>query len=562
MTIPVFTAGTELTAAELNTALTDAAALPMTQANTWSEPQTFDAPIIQTPGQGANNETPFLQFADIFADQIATGLVTTTSATLSGTLTAGVAYVLGQRVPYAGSTYTVAASSTSYLDLSNTGALTVTTSGTVTANSLRLWSVTSSATAISGVTLLSPTTAVHPEVRNTLTFSTAGTTLLTEEQSSSWIRTTAAGMTINLPVTPSSGTYYYIEGNPNGTVLVSGNGAQLLLPAGVATVSSETIPAAYGNWIFVNWIDSAWRTEVVYAPIIQTPAQFDVSNLAATTAFAQQLAGNFSGYTRSAITGSGTGTSYSIIGNITTNYTITGLTTQLGPEAWGTECQIAGSVANTITYLPISSITFYGSAILFKNDSPNPQIIAINTTANPNSFIYAPAFGLGTTNKQITLQPGQTAVIMCRGGTENDVVGGHWLAAGYTESNIKSVGSTTTAGNIVLTAAQLAAGYFVDSATQTANYTFTTDTAVNILAAVFPIIVGGAFKFRFINNDQSSSGYTATLAVGTGITLSTVLPNPAIGKGDWSDYLFTCTANGATPAFTVAPIGGTTSGLL
>jgi len=43
MTISVFTAGSVLTAAELNTALTDAGALPMTQPNTWADTLTVEA---------------------------------------------------------------------------------------------------------------------------------------------------------------------------------------------------------------------------------------------------------------------------------------------------------------------------------------------------------------------------------------------------------------------------------------------------------------------------------------------------------------------------------------
>lgn len=130
------------------------------QANTFTQPQTFDAPITQTPGQGANNSTPFAQYGDLFSDAIMSGLTTATSSTLTGTLAAGSAYVLGQRVAYAGGNYTVGASATSYLDLSNTGVLTVSTSATVTANSLRLATVTSSATAITGVVV---TADVYPD---------------------------------------------------------------------------------------------------------------------------------------------------------------------------------------------------------------------------------------------------------------------------------------------------------------------------------------------------------------------------------------------------------------
>jgi len=296
------------------------------------------------------------------------------------------------------------------------------------------------------------------------------------------------------------------------------------------------------------------------SPVAPTPPQFDVSTNLATTAFVQQACGNFSGYTQSYITGSGTGTSKSIVGNVVTNYPIVGTTTQLGPQAWGTECQITSSISGTTTYMPAGLAGFFGNSILFKNDSATPQIVAVNTSG---AFIFATELGLGTTNTQITLQPGQSAIIISRSLNENDIIGGSFLTEGYTESNKSSVGSTTTAGSLTLTAAQLAAGYLVDSATQTANYTFTTDTAANILAAVFPIIVGGSFKLRFINNDQSATGYAATLAVGTGVTLGTALPNPAIAKGDWSEYLFTCTNNiAASAAFTVTPIGGTTAGLL
>jgi len=124
------------------------------------------------------------------------------------------------------------------------------------------------------------------------------------------------------------------------------------------------------------------------------------------------------------------------------------------------------------------------------------------------------------------------------------------------------VSSTTTAGNITATAAQLAGQYLADGATQTAAFTVTTDTAVNILAAMPNAAVGTAFKWRFINNDQSSTGYAGTLAGGAGVTVGTTLPNPAVGQGNWEDYIFTFTAVGATPTITVEAVGGSSLGLL
>jgi hypothetical protein len=152
MTIPLFAAGSLLTANELNDALGAAGALPMTQPNTWAGAQTFNRTINQSPGAGANNETPFAQYGDLFHDAMLAFTAPATSSTLSSTLPAATVYVLGQRVVIPDTPFTVTASATSYLDLSNTGVLTVSTSSTVTANSLRLWSVVSSSTAITGVT--------------------------------------------------------------------------------------------------------------------------------------------------------------------------------------------------------------------------------------------------------------------------------------------------------------------------------------------------------------------------------------------------------------------------
>ena len=98
--------------------------------------------------------------------------------------------------------------------------------------------------------------------------------------------------------------------------------------------------------------------------------------------------------------------------------------------------------------------------------------------------------------------------------------------------------------------------------TLAAAFTVTTDTAANILAAMPNAAVGTSFEFRFINNDQSSTGYAGTLAGGTGVTVGTVLPNPAVPKGGYEDYVFTFTAIGSTPTLTVEAVGGNSSALL
>jgi len=270
MTIPIFTAGTELTAAELNAALTDAAALPMTQANTWSEPQTFDAPIIQTPGAGANNSSPFAQYGDMWTDAIVTTPTPAfpTSTTLSSTAPALAAYVLGQRVAYAGGSYTVGASATSYLDLSNTGVLAVSTSATVTANSLRLATVTSSATAITGVVV----TADSYPARKIISFSgynnyrgqntTKGLTLSTSTTGGTIAASTTLWYII-IPVFPGGGVglppypfqaYTSPSITTGSTTATNSNGLTWSAVAGAISynVYSNTVGSYYGAGLIGN----------------------------------------------------------------------------------------------------------------------------------------------------------------------------------------------------------------------------------------------------------------------------------------------------------------------
>ena len=299
---------------------------------------------------------------------------------------------------------------------------------------------------------------------------------------------------------------------------------------------------------------------IIYSPGVGvTPPQFDTSTKLATMAAVQRAIGSFSGFTFIYISGSSEGAASTIIGTVTTPYTITGATVQLSNAAFGTACRISSVLAATV-YLPSAAGVPEGQSIFFVNDSPVPCTIGVSQSG---SYIYVPQFGLGTTNRSITLQPGYSAELMCRVNSEWDVISGSWLDVGYYDSSVRSVSSTSTAGDITITAAQIDSGYFADSATQTAAFTFTTDTAANILAQMTPAMVGGSRLFRFINNDQSATGFAATLAVGTGVTLGTALPNPSVPKGAYMDYLFTCTNNyPGSVAFTVTPVGGNSAGLL
>lgn len=119
----------------------------------------------------------------------------------------------------------------------------------------------------------------------------------------------------------------------------------------------------------------------------------------------------------------------------------------------------------------------------------------------------------------------------------------------------QSLVNLTTVGDQTLSASILSSGFISDSATQTADFTLTTDTAANLLAIYSNAQVGSSFKCRIINNDQSSTGYAATLAGGSGVTISSSLPNPVIAKGSWADFLFTFTSVGSSPAVTVSYVG-------
>ena len=130
MAIPTFTAGQILTADALNNALSDTAfeavGTVTTSENTFSEPQTFGAAINQPASAGTNNQTPLLNASDVFSDFIASGIQWTlpSPASLTSTMSAGVAYLNGQRTIVPGvSSYAFPASSDTYVSINNSGAV-------------------------------------------------------------------------------------------------------------------------------------------------------------------------------------------------------------------------------------------------------------------------------------------------------------------------------------------------------------------------------------------------------------------------------------------------------
>ena len=186
-----------------------------------------------------------------------------------------------------------------------------------------------------------------------------------------------------------------------------------------------------------------------------------------------------------------------------------------------------------------------------------------------NSISYSYTLGAGTSAQYIEFMSdganwvvdvvGKPIVVYASASNEALPLG---QANSLYQSSQLSVSSTAASGSITATATQLVGGYLADGATQVAAFTVTTDTAANILAQMPNATIGTSFKFRFINNDQSATGYAGTLAGGTGVTIGTVLPNPAVPKGGYEDYVFTFTAVGATAALTVEAVGGSSAALL
>lgn len=727
MTIPTFTAGQVLDADALNAALGDAAQETLGTDNTWTGTNDFeggsvtvpDATAAQNPvtlnqmddgelsptftsltagtiyqaaGQGVNNETPFAQYGDLFEDGIVYGLTTSASTSLNGALDAGVAYIAGQRVVYGGGTYTVGASATSYLDLSNQGVLVVSTSSTVAANSLRLWEVVSGS---SGITSVSPVATFQPSRKipnfsgsnltttgvmisgsSTLTLSASldfangqGITVagagasgadLTAAQIVSGAGTTTLTLNVEASTTVSGATIYHDDtaAIQNALDAAASTFGEVVLPTGTPQISSTlNIPtgvalrgqsvqgtviqfydrSSTGNLdgFMIKGMDctcpvlsnftlqgpgiSGYGGAGIYFGVINNNdvTGFDFNNLrllgfpgtalyiklpvagCLSNILAQDFAGDgFNLYNGTSCTfsscyaltgvgggfklqsmtycslsgcaGEGCGVDYKILNS--NNITLNGCGSEVAQYRNSTDSGIHYGFSNS------TGIVVNGG---YARDFATPKTLAgSNQYINLSSSAKATFIGFrgisSTNSPTATYYVDGTSSLRLidsqfdgLNDTVNEVVTGGHLSIegpGTSSSNYMSslltVSATSTAGSITASASILVGGYFTDGATQTASFTVTTDTASNILAAMPNAIVGTAFKFRFINNDQSSTGYAGTLAGASGVTVGSVLPNPAVPKGGYMDYLCTFTAVGSSPTLTVEAVGGNSSGLL
>ena len=715
MTIPVFTSGTILTAAELNTALTDAAALPMTQPNTWADAQTFDAPIIQTPGQGANNQGPFLQASDMVSDYIVSGINPTvpSPASLTMTIPAGTAYVLGQRtLLQAAVADTYPASSDTYFSMTNTGvgAFASVANGAAApaapANAINLLKVVTSATAITAVDYVvnvAPDFEFQPSIPLATKFSitrklsqdiyadyfgadpsgvldstTALTTAVQEAlysgkrlllsaghyiissaiavssssplivvgagRSNCRIRNTSADATIfSLGATPIEMADFTISGSgtPTSGNLISSSGNVhlsrmsvqnyyngLVLSGNVGTIDNlgfHNPLSKSSNGMIINGFGGglALSRIIMYVPtvtpnsgiLIKSCGAVQISNcniikqnsnlllqpgngqtvasvMASNTYFdsAQVCNVNISPLAGGSVNrtylsqcecSSSSGPGIAIIG---TAGTVNGvmITSAQANFCTGNGIEIVGSGVSNVDIIGGQAGGSGGSGLSIQSGVSGVRVLGLTAGAGYGASgnvdgIYTDGTTVGleitasvcTGNTGTNIAAPEAVLVGCPGYPTSVATGKAATNAvnkGQTDSlyqsSLLSVSSTTTSGSITATAAQLAGQYLADGATQTAAFTVTTDTAANIFAAMPNAVVGTSFKWRFINNDQSSTGYAGTLAGGTGVTVGTILPNPAVPKGGYEDYVFTFTAIGSTPTLTVEAVGGSSAGLL
>ena len=239
---------------------------------------------------------PYANVSDVFTDGIVTGLTTSVPASsLTGQLDGGIAFVNGQRIVFQGSSYSVAASSTSYLDLNMYGGLSVSTSSTPSSTSLRLWEIVSG-TEISSVTQIAGVVgaALGPISQSGVSGQGNQTPLLNVGDAfSDFI---ASGMQWTLP-SPAS-----LTSSMNAGVSYL-NGQRTIVPA----ISSNTFPASSDTYVSFNNSGNANYASVANgataptvpsgyvqtAKVVTSPIISPTPTLSASTAAGTLVAGTY-----------------------------------------------------------------------------------------------------------------------------------------------------------------------------------------------------------------------------------------------------------------------------
>jgi hypothetical protein len=150
-------------------------------------------------------------------------------------------------------------------------------------------------------------------------------------------------------------------------------------------------------------------------------------------------------------------------------------------------------------------------------------------SAGPTALSYVTALGYNATPTA-----GNQTVIGSSGNNQYNLVYGGAFQTYNLPNNLTTVGAFT------LTSPYAQPDVIV-TATQTAAFTVTTDTAANLFAAAGSPPADFGYKFRVINNDQSTTGYDMTIAAGTGVTIG-VTANNVIPKGGFGDFVLTFTS--------------------
>jgi hypothetical protein len=143
--------------------------------------------------------------------------------------------------------------------------------------------------------------------------------------------------------------------------------------------------------------------------------------------------------------------------------------------------------------------------------------------------------GSGVTFSSSSIIPGNSVaeflVTVNAAGTA--VVFNHVFSTLLTSMNPELNNALNTVGAGTITGAQIATGVVTRGGTQVANFTDTTDTGPNIIAAQPNVHLGSAWEFTYYNG----TAYAATIAANaTGVTITNGQVIPA---GGWARYLVT-----------------------
>lgn len=164
---------------------------------------------------------------------------------------------------------------------------------------------------------------------------------------------------------------------------------------------------------------------------------------------------------------------------------------------------------------------------LIKNGTAFTQTITAGTGVTLPTTVIVPAFSIA---EYLITVNSATAVTLAHISTTPITTG--------TALTVPAIGSLSTVGAGTITAALTTGGFVSRSGSQSATpFTDTTDTAAAIIAANANLIgkIGTAMPFLYVNTTNA----TATLAGGTGVTVSGITTVPA---GMAARYIITYTA--------------------